>query len=488
VQLAAAPAVAVPPARRRRPPGPTGGPATATIALAVVAEGVHRLLGSRLATEIGRHTTVAHWWGARAAAALGAADGDAGRAEEEAADRLVAEQQAGHGCVLLECDRTDTPWTRRAIRRADRLVVVVDAAPDEAQHRRAAERLALAPVACETWLVVRQPPGTTWPRGTEALARRHPTDDVLHLRSGRAGDLSRLARLASGHGVGLVLSGGGGRGNGHLGVYRALCESGVPVDRIAGASMGASIGIGLAFMEDPAEATAAFAHDYGRLIDYTLPLTSLLSGRRITESAGARLDGRQWADLLRPTRVTATNLTRAESVVLRDGDLLTALRASVAIPGLLPPVPHGTDLLVDGGVLDNFPVGAMRAERSVGTVIGVDVTPPLGPRARVDYGLSVSGWQALRRRLRGGRSPYPGVSQVLMASLLVAAQRDRNRHVLDGTCDLLLQPELKGIGLMHFDRVHEAAELAYATTRDAVARWAAESGLGAAGGGVAPCG
>jgi predicted acylesterase/phospholipase RssA len=87
--------------------------------------------------------------------------------------------------------------------------------------------------------------------------------------------------------------------------------------------------------------------------------------------------------------------------VHRSGPASTFIRASVAIPGVLPPVPYGEDLLVDGGVLNNLPVEMMRSDGGIGTVIAVDVAPPRGPRARSDYGLSVSGFRASRRRCGG---------------------------------------------------------------------------------------
>ena len=105
-----------------------------------------------------------------------------------------------------------------------------------------------------------------------------------------------------------------------------------------------------------------------------------------------------------PFFCVSTNLTRSRVEVHDRGDPATAIRASVAIPGILPPVPFDGDLLVDGGVLNNLPCDVMRATGMVDRVIAVDLSPPVGPRAHEDFGLSVSGWKALRAQF-GAASP-----------------------------------------------------------------------------------
>ena len=103
-----------------------------------------------------------------------------------------------------------------------------------------------------------------------------------------------------------------------------------------------------------------------------------------------------------PHPVAASRCTTAAT-------LATAIRASVAIPGILPPVPFDGDLLVDGGVLNNLPVRRhARRSETVGPVIAVDLSPAVGPRAQDDFGLSVSGWKALRAQSVAGSPGSPG--------------------------------------------------------------------------------
>ncbi len=134
----------------------------------------------------------------------------------------------------------------------------------------------------------------------------------------------------------------------------------------------------------------------GNLLDYTVPLVSLIKGERIVKVLERQFEGWDIDDMWVPMSCVSTDLTTAEIVVHREGPAARAIRTSVAIPGVLPPVAHEGHLLADGGVLDNLPAGEFGADPSIGVVIASDVAPPYGPSAKGDHGLWVSGWA--RRR------------------------------------------------------------------------------------------
>jgi predicted acylesterase/phospholipase RssA len=297
---------------------------------------------------------------------------------------------------------------------------------------------------------------------------------VHHVRRGNAADLARLGRLSLGVGYGLVLGGGGARGFAHLGVLRSLQESGVPIDRIGGASMGSIFGAASALYQDLDEITTLCKRQFRRLFDYTIPVVSLLKAKRITANLTEVFAGLDVDDLWVPFHCVSTNLTRSQLHIHRDGELVTALRASIAIPGVLPPVPFGDELLVDGGVLDNVPADVMRADRSIGTVIASDVAPPTGPAVGQNYGMFLSGWQALRHPRRRRRDPmYPGVGSVLIRTMITGSEGRRAQMKADGTVDLYLDAEMHGVGLLEFDRMSSITERGYAGSREQVAAWAA---------------
>ncbi len=440
-----------------------------SIAVALTAPTDARLWVTRLTNEIARHGTARHLWAARVDAALGQLGAvEAGLAvTQPALAELLHDAEATHDYLVLETDRSVTRWTEQALALADRIVVVMSANPGDEELRRAAAILGAAPARnrVERWLALLHPSDTTRPHGTAAVADRLGVDRVAHVREGSADDVDRLARLVSGNATGLVLGGGGARGFAHLGVWRALRELGVTIDIVGGSSIGAPLGAAMALQIPDDELVPRMAELFHDLLDYTVPVVSLVKGERITRSIAKVFPNDDVRDLWLPFFCVSTNLTRSRVEVHDRGDAATAIRASVAIPGVLPPVPFGGDLLVDGGVLNNLPCDVMRASGMADRVIAVDLSPPVGPRAREDFGLSVSGWKALRAQFAGGQSRFPGLMAVLMRTMVAGSVRDRDRFIADGTVDWYLDLDPRGVQLLDFERVAEVAERGYELAR-----------------------
>jgi predicted acylesterase/phospholipase RssA len=375
---------------------------------------------------------------------------------------------------VLQTDREMTAWTRRAIRQADRVVVICSPNPDAAERDLIEAVFAtLSDVEhVSTMLAVLHPASTDRPRGTARLIAPLDIDDVVHVREGSGTDIARLARLASGHGYGLVLSGGGARGFAHLGALRALREAGVPIDQVAGCSIGAPMAAAMALGLDGEDLMVLVQRQFHKLLDYTVPIVSLVKGERITANIEESLGEWDIEDLWLPFYCVSTNLTKSRLEVHRRGNAARAVRASVAIPGVLPPVPNEGDLLVDGGVLNNMPFEMMRDDSTIETIIAVDVAPDQGPRARADFGLSVSGFKALGASMRRGKSDYPSVTSILLRSMLTGAVRNQKASMQDGSIDLLLTMHLPGVGLLDFDRTREVAAAGYESAAADVNAWA----------------
>ncbi len=425
------------------------------------ASGLGAALADRLAT-YGDAVTVT---GRDLGRALGAADiAEAQRMTPE--DLRVAhwldEVEERHRFVLLETDTRPSSWTRRSLHRADHVILVADAAGARDLTDLERELLAARDLPHQRIsLVLLHPSDAERPVDTSAWLEPRDVDDHFHVRAGAPGDLDRLSRHVAGRAVTLVLSGGGAKGFAHLGVVLAMEELGIPIDGVAGASMGASLAALTAMLPPSGDLVPHTAELYRKVLDYTVPVTSLISARGVTRSIHAAFDGRDVEDLWLPYFCVSTNLTRSRLVVHRRGDLATAVRASLSIPGVMPPVPHGDDLLVDGGVLNNLPVDIMRRLNPTGTVIASDVAPPRGPRAKTDYGLSLRGSAVLARRMTPGmKAPrVPSLMATLMRSLLVAAAEARDRGVRQGLADLHLEFDLRGVGLLDFDAVEPVAAM-----------------------------
>jgi predicted acylesterase/phospholipase RssA len=391
-------------------------------------------------------------------------------ADSLAVERYLDEVEASHRFTILEADDHKSDWSRAALRRADRVLIVVRAGDPVLLELAAAARGGHQP---DVWLAVARSGNGSLPSGSAELAAAYGADRVLHFRPESEGDVARIARLVTGTGTGLVLGGGGARGFAHLGVYRALLELGVPVDAVAGSSIGGIIGAGIATSPSPDELTAMVKAGFSKVLDYTLPLVSMVKGSRITREIDRIFAGVDIEDLPLPFLCVSTNLTTAEEMVHDRGAVTLATRAGLAIPGVIPPVPSDGDLLVDAGVLNNLPIGPMRATGMVDTVIAVDVAPRRGPRAREDYGLSVSGWQALRTKL-GRKRVYPGISAVLLRSMIVGSMKQRDDLLATGMVDLYLDPDLRGISLLAFDRVESVAAAGYEAGYPVIEAWLQE--------------
>ncbi len=356
-----------------------------------------------MVAEIARFGTAKHLSSDRVDRVLNRTDISQASTDNVGVPRLAEfmhEADVGNDHVVLQTDREVTPWTRRALRQADRVVVVCSPNPDTAERALISEIIETIGDAGHVarMLAVLHPSAAERPRHTAALLELTGADHVVHVRSGRTSDVERLARLASGHGYGLVLSGGGARGFAHLGVLQALDEQGVPVDHVAGCSMGSAIAAAIALDLHGEELLALAEQQFHKLLDYTLPVVSIVKGQRIMANIDATLGGWDIEDLWLPFYCVSTNLTKSRLEVHRRGSTAVAVRASVAIPGVLPPVPHDGDLLVDGGVLNNMPFEAMRDDSTIGTVIAVDVAPDLGPRRGQTSGCRCRGSRRSVRR------------------------------------------------------------------------------------------
>ncbi|MGG3736441.1 patatin-like phospholipase family protein [Aeribacillus pallidus] len=173
--------------------------------------------------------------------------------------------------------------------------------------------------------------------------------------------------------IGLALGSGGARGFAHLGVLKVLVEENIPIDYIAGSSMGALIGtfygVGHS-IESMYKLSTAFKRKY--FLDFTVPKMGFISGKRLKEFIHLFSHQKRLEDLHPPVAVVATDLMRAEKIVFTQGSIADAVRASISIPGIFVPEKINGKLLVDGGVIDRVPVSVVR-EMGANIVIGVDV-------------------------------------------------------------------------------------------------------------------
>lgn len=424
--------------------------------------------------ELARHGVVRRLSPERVDRALetpGVHDVARGRIGDVRVSRLVHEFELQADHLIVEVGEADGPWSRRALGMADQALVVTHPGLSEERILRIQRLLGGCPVGVGRTLVIAHESPDPRPSGSRELAESVGTDEVVHVEEHSVLDAARLARVSVGRANTLVLSGGGGRGFAHVGVYRALRELDLPIDMVGGTSMGAVIGTVIGDAYEPDEIVAWTERYFPDALDYTLPIVSLTKGNRITRSATATFGDRDIEDLWLSYFALSTDLTTSRSHVHDKGSVVLAIRATSAIPGVMPPVPFGEALLIDGGVLNNLPLDVARQRAPAGLVVAVDVAPPRGPGAHGDYGLSVSGWEALRSRFGSGRSPYPSISAVLMRSMITASMRARDDQVLNGLADCYLDLDMRGVSMLEFDKPADVAQRGYEAAFPQLAEW-----------------
>jgi NTE family protein len=359
--------------------------------------------------------------------------------------------------VVYVADPTASGWTRQCCRQAD---VILLAAPAGGRPRPWAAGIAEAALArgarLELALLhderIETGAATQWLQSSPLAQHHHVVD---------AADLGRLARLLTRRGVGLVLSGGGARGFAHLGVIRALREARVPIDMVGGSSIGAIIAAGVAVGWSDEEMRMRYRRsfvDTNPVNDYTFPFVALTRGRKVS-----RLLQREYGDVLiedlrHPFFCVSANLSTGRALEHREGRLADALRATVAIPGVMPPVYRGEDVLVDGAAINNLPADIMQSH-APGLVIGSDVGADrfaLGRRGK--------------RRIN--------IFQILMHSGMV--NNASSAVVQREFADVLLKPPLANVDLLNWHAFDRAIQAGYDYARAALEALPAVPRVGAA--------
>jgi NTE family protein len=392
---------------------------------------------------------------------------DAPSLEERA--RWAHGLESTHRYVLYDATAHSEGWHRWCLNQSDRVILVADARrPPVDLPRFFVDELTQRVQSGTFTLVLVHPAATLRPSGVTRWleATGHPPH--LHLRRGNSADLARAARLLTGRGSGLVLGGGGPRGFAHLGVMKALDEAHVPIDAVGGTSIGAVMGA-LRAMDLDHDARQELAIkglvNSGSLFAPTLPLLSFSSAqrvRRLLEDPGY-FGTLEIEECWLPYFCVSANLTRAETVIHDRGPLAKSVRASLSLPGIFPPVRHGADLLVDGGVLNNLPIDVMRDRLGGGSVIAVNLAVTVEVGAPDGYQETPSGWSLLSDRLRN-RSRSPLALGVLMRARDLAGIQAQRSLLAANEPDLMIHPDVAGYKMFDFKAAQRLVDVGYRHT------------------------
>ncbi|MBM7623804.1 patatin-like phospholipase family protein [Sporohalobacter salinus] len=252
--------------------------------------------------------------------------------------------------------------------------------------------------------------------------------------------------------IGLALGAGAAKGIAHIGVLQALKEENVNIDYLAGTSIGSMIGgfyaagLDLEWLE-----SIAYQINWDLLTDLTVPRKGLIAGDKVKEFVQLLTKSKKFSDLDIPFAAVATDIEKGEEIVLQEGLVAEAIRASTSIPGVYVPYQIGDRLLVDGAILNRVPVNVVQ-NLGADIIIGVDVS--------FDFqGNEVN-----------------NIFDVILTSIRIMEQEVYNTRIIE--TDVLIKPEVGHIAPQDLDRAEEcvaagieAAQKALPRIRESIERW-----------------
>jgi predicted acylesterase/phospholipase RssA/CRP-like cAMP-binding protein len=387
---------------------------------------------------------------------------------------LLDQLEARYRFVIFE-GGDDSGWNARFAGQADRLLFIADVSADPKSIRGLD--------FCRDVLASKDLifPHPTRQRPTLDIAGWHRAMHVTshhHIEASSPADYQALARILVNRATGLVLGGGGARGMAHLGVLRALRRAGIPIDMIGGTSMGSVIAAQYAMGYDEEhmlEINRKCWIEMDPMKDKTLPLVALIAGRKLERVLNLMFGETRIEDLWTNYFCVSTNLTRATVVVHRTGLLKQAVRASTATPGIVTPVCHDGDLLVDGGVLNNLPADEMRKICS-GEVIAVEVSPQFDVMVDKKFQSIPPVRNILLNRLNPMSPPMhiPGILAIIARTATLNSVHQTDEVLRD--IDLFIRPDLDGVGVFDWRSMDAVVEKGYQCAMKSIEKWQAGRG------------
>lgn len=268
--------------------------------------------------------------------------------------------------------------------------------------------------------------------------------------------------------IALALGGGAARGWAHIGVLRALDEAGIEISMIAGTSIGALVGG--CYLAGKLDELEEFARGLTRrrifgLLDVRFRGNGLFGGWRLTNRLREHIDGMTFDDLPKPFVCVSAEINTGHEIWMSSGSLITAMRASYALPGVFEPVVTNNRVLVDGALVNPVPVSVCRAHEQP-LVVAVNLHYDLFGRAAV-VKHNAAEPEELPEEHRAARTPtqvHLGITGVMVEAFNIIQDRISRARMAGDPPDMALQPKIGHMGLTEFHKADEAIRLGYEET------------------------
>ena len=366
-------------------------------------------------------------------------------------------------------------WAQHCIRCADKILLIGQYGEDSeinAVEDLLPKKNTIIKPSTELALIYSDPKQT--PRNVSIWLKHRRVDNHYNIRLYKTSDIERLTRMITGNALGLVLSGGGSLGLAHVGVIRALQEAKIPIDYVAGTSMGGLVGALVAIELEHDTMVKELEKqllNFQKNLEYTLPIISLIKARRLDalliESFGKNI---RIEILWQKYFCVSTNINTNELHIHDTGLLWKAIRASLSLPGILPVILNKKhEVLVDGGILNNLPVDILQTKLNGGRILASSIKMHQDPPQKLSYDeYTASGWQILfkyflmpkiQQSNLSKKMRFINIASIIQSSMIIASNNHQQKMIKLADYNIIM--DLNNFSMINFKPINKIVTSGY---------------------------
>jgi NTE family protein len=372
------------------------------------------------------------------------------------------------GVNILLCSQTHPNWSHQCLVYADLVILATDFKenPNLYPIEKELDLYSQSILNKKIYLLLLHDSDAPLPQGTNQWLQNRVINLHIHVRQKNPKDIRRFCRIITNNATGLVLGGGGAKGYAHIGVVKALQEKGIEIDFLGGTSAGAIYGISMSFSDFDFEKIERITQNAvnSKLTsnDISIPLISILSGNKVKRFVIKLFQDYTLEDIWVNSYCVSTNFSRASTKIHEKGPIWKQVMASMAIPGVFPPVVIDQYLHVDGAVMDNLPIEPMY-RYPISKIIAVSLSGL--PDRKVEYENTPGNWSLLWDKFSGKKKyRLPNVGSLIINSLMLNSHQ--KQEVTKSKVSHYFELNLKGVGLLDERKWKEILHKGYDQTHE----------------------